>query len=118
MKASLRIDDSNFKFPGENKLGCGEIHVLIEVPVCKMAKLNNNDDGTSTRYLNVPENTRLSLSKINIEVNGINIDTPRLGRPELLTAIINMVQENRFVLLTSPAGSGSQGGPGISRIGL
>ena len=32
MKASLRIDDSDFKFPDEDKLGCGEIHVLIEIP--------------------------------------------------------------------------------------
>jgi len=32
MKASLRINDSDFKFPDEDKLSCGEIHVLIEIP--------------------------------------------------------------------------------------
>jgi len=32
MKAGLRIDDSGFKFPDENKLGREEIHVLIEIP--------------------------------------------------------------------------------------
>ena len=31
MKASLRIDDSDFEFPDKDKLGCGEIHVLIEI---------------------------------------------------------------------------------------
>jgi len=32
MKASLRIDDSDFEFPDKDKLGCDEIHVLIEIP--------------------------------------------------------------------------------------
>ena len=32
MKASLRIGDSDFKFPDKDKLVWGEIHVLIEIP--------------------------------------------------------------------------------------
>jgi len=34
MKASLRIDDSDFKFPDEDKRNRGEIHILIEIPEC------------------------------------------------------------------------------------
>jgi len=35
MKATLRIDDSNFKFPDEDKLGRDEIHVLVELSKSK-----------------------------------------------------------------------------------
>jgi hypothetical protein len=47
-----------------------------------------------------------SRSIINIQIDGIDINTEHLKRPDLLSKLTNLLDENRFVRLTSPAASG------------
>jgi hypothetical protein len=49
---------------------------------------------------------KFTPSQINIELNGINLESPHLDRIELLESISSSLSVNRFVLLSSPAGSG------------
>ncbi|KAJ3248455.1 hypothetical protein HDU77_008115 [Chytriomyces hyalinus] len=53
-----------------------------------------------------PKQVRFNQSEVNVELNGIHLDSPHLDRIELLTSIARTLETNRFVLLSSPAGSG------------
>ena len=50
--------------------------------------------------------TTSNSSGINIQLDGIDIGTEHLERKELVNKLTSMVEHERFVLLSSPAGSG------------
>ncbi|KAJ1564933.1 hypothetical protein HK096_005461 [Nowakowskiella sp. JEL0078] len=54
----------------------------------------------------LPEPIMISKSSVHVELNGIELQTPHLARQNLVTSITEKFESNRFVLLSSPAGSG------------
>ncbi|KAJ3017691.1 UNVERIFIED_CONTAM: hypothetical protein HDU68_011515 [Siphonaria sp. JEL0065] len=60
----------------------------------------------SLSNLSVGDAIEFTHSEINLELNGINLNSPHLNRKDLLTSIVGYLSTHRFVILSSPAGSG------------
>ena len=54
----------------------------------------------------ISDSSRYSVNKEVIQIDSIDIHTEHLKRPELLAKLTELVAQNRFVRLTSPAASG------------
>ncbi|KAJ3339606.1 hypothetical protein HDU83_007573 [Entophlyctis luteolus] len=74
-------------------------HVLVLVP-------NKTSPTNSLSSLTAGDEIEFTQNSISLELNGINLDSPHLDRIELLKNISHSLETNRFVLLSSPAGSG------------
>ncbi|KAJ3211579.1 hypothetical protein HDU82_005505, partial [Entophlyctis luteolus] len=74
-------------------------HVLVLVPEEKSPK-------NSMSSLRASDASRRPQQTVFVELNGIHLGSPHLDRIELLKNIAHSVETNRFVLISSPAGSG------------